>query len=210
MARVAEYKSLSSIYLHVCTLWSEYEDKRYNIEELALRIYSCISDEAAKQGFGRATAATRLKKALAMDYTFVAACLAFLAGWVLFGRSKLVLSIRNRLVNMIAQVATNADQSIEAEKFLEQLGVEQTDTKSDLSITFAIGEAAIRYFIEQDGTMEQAQQIFAEEEKRREPEFKEALKGGPNKVVDKLREIDRELHERYGLPPMYDDDKGDV
>nr|WP_279239764.1 protein kinase [Scytonema sp. UIC 10036] len=208
--RIAEYKSLSSIYVPVCTLWDEYDDNRHNIEELALQIYRSIPDEAARQGFGRATAVTTLKKAVAKYYTYVAACLAFLAGWILFGGSKRVLFIQNRLVNMIAQIATNADQSSEAEKFLKQLGVEQTDTKSALSITFAIGEATIRYFIEQDTTIEQAQQTFAEEKKRREPEFKEALKGGPNKVVDKLQEIDRELHDRYGLPRMYDDDKEDI
>ncbi|MGH7999013.1 MAG: hypothetical protein ACREPR_06200, partial [Brasilonema sp.] len=119
-----------------------------------------------------------------------------------------VLSIQSRLVSMIAQIATNADQSSEAEKFLKQLGVKQTDAKSPLSTTFAIGEAAIRYFIEQDSTMEQAQQAFAEEKERREPEFQEALKGGTNKIVSKLREIDQELYECYGLPRMYEDDEG--
>ncbi|WP_171975137.1 protein kinase domain-containing protein [Brasilonema sennae] len=206
MARITEYKTLSSMYVHVCTLWDEYDDKRYNVEELALQIYKCIPDEAGKQGFGGATAAIALKRAVARDYTFVAACLAFIAGWFPFGEQKGVLSIQRRLVSMIAQIATNADQSNEAEKLLRQLGVQQGDTKSHLSTTLAIGEAAIRYFIEQDSTIEQAQQAFAEEKERREPEFQEALKGGTNKVVSKLREIDQELYERYGLPRIYDDD----
>nr|WP_248277481.1 GTPase [Brasilonema sp. UFV-L1] len=210
MARITEYKTLSSIYVYVCTLWDEYDDKRYNIEELALRIYKCIPDEAGKQGFGGATAAITLKKAVARDYTFVAACLAFLTGWFPFGDPKGVLSIQSRLVSMIAQIATNADQSNEAEKLLRQLGVKQADRKSPLSTTFAIGEAAIRYFIEQDSTMEQAQQAFVQEKERREPEFQEALKGGTNKIVSKLREIDQELYEHYGLPRMYEDDKDDV
>jgi len=48
--RIEQYKNLTKGYVPLCALWNDYEDERYNIDELARKIYDCISDET-KPGF---------------------------------------------------------------------------------------------------------------------------------------------------------------
>ena len=204
-ARLNDYKELTSTYVPVCAFWDNYGNRLHNIEALALQIYNCIPDEAAKQGFGGATADTSLKKAVASTFTLAAAWFAFLACLLPIPavEARVMFATEFRLVSMIAQIAaTNEDQSNVAEEFLKQLGVKQTDARSPLSMILAIGEAAIRYFIEGE-SMKQAKQAFAQEKERREPEFKEAEEKGPEKVAGILIQIDKELNERYGFKAIY-------
>ncbi len=210
--RLKEYKELTTTYVPVCAFWNDFGDRLYNIEALAIQIYNCIPDEAAKQGFGGATAEISLKKAVAETFTVVAAWFAFFAYLLPVPAvdEKIVFATQFRLVNMIAQIATtNEDQSNAVEDFLRQLGVKPTDARAALAMTLAIGKAAIHYFIEKC-SIKQAEQAFSLEKELREPEFQEALKGGPTKVVSKLREIDQELYERYGLRRMYEDEPDDL
>jgi serine/threonine protein kinase len=213
-ARFNEYKDLITTYVPVCAFWDDFGNRLYNIEGLAIQIYNCIPDEAAKQGFGGATAEIFLKKAVAETYTVVAAWFAYFCFFLPSAvYERFVFTTQFRLVNIIAQIARiNEDQSNATEDFLRQLGVQQrharADAKADLAMTLAIGKAAIHYFIEK-GTIREAKQALAQEKERREPEFQEALQGGPDKVVSKLREIDKELHKLYGLQRLYEDEQDD-
>jgi len=198
-ARGEEYKNLTSTYVPVCAYWDEYEDRTYKIDELEIQIYNCIHDDAAKQGFGGVTAGLSLKRAVAGRCKLTAAWFAFGTGWI----PNVVLFVQNLLVKMIAKIADpEQEQSITAEEFLQKLGVEPTDAKSSVAMTLAIGEAAIRYFIE-GSSLEKAREVFALEEERQETELQRAER--PEDVMRILQEIDRELCERYGLSRMYDD-----
>ncbi|NER36963.1 MAG: protein kinase [Oscillatoria sp. SIO1A7] len=209
--RSSEYRSLTDIHVPVCSKWNDYEDERYNIEELLVQIYKRIPDEAAKNGFGGATADKSLKKAIAGRFTSAAARFAFLVVWLRFDANA-VLQIQKWLAIAIAQIACgNEDQSSVAERLLTQLEVLPTDAQSALSMTFAVGEAAISYFIDGE-EIAQVKQAYDVEEGRLEPEFQEAFASGKQDVLRKLREIDADLHARYGVKRIYDEgeDKNDV
>lgn len=202
--RTSEYGTLTDLYVPVCAQWDEYEDLRYNIDELVFQIYNCIPDEAAKHGFGGATADKSLKKAIASRFTSAAARLAFLVVWLRFDANA-VLQIQKWLAIAIAQiVGSNEDKSGVAERLLTQLEVKPTDPKSALSMTFAVGEAAISYFIDEEA-IAQVKQAYDVEEGRLEPEFQEAFASGKQDVLRKLREIDADLHARYGVKRIYDE-----
>ncbi|MGK7874437.1 MAG: protein kinase [Xenococcaceae cyanobacterium] len=210
-ARTEEYQTLTDIYVPVCALWDDCEDERYNINELVLKIYKCLPDEATKNGFGGARADQSLKKAIAIRFTSAAARLAFFL-FVVFPHthtldSNAVLKIQKGLVSMIAQIAgTNEDKSRAADKLLKQLGIQPTNLqptnpKTALSMTFAIGEAATRCFIEKE-QITQVQQTYTWEEERLEPKLQEAFKGGQREILNKMKEIDAEMYERYGVKPI--------
>ncbi|MGK7874438.1 MAG: GTPase [Xenococcaceae cyanobacterium] len=210
-ARLNEYKDLTRTYVPVCTYWDKYEDRRYNIDELELQIYNLIPDEVAKDCFGKTTADQRLKKAVASRFTSAAAWLAFFL-FIVFPHthtldSNAVLNIQKGLVSMIAQIAGIKEyQSRAAEKLLKQLGVQHPDARSALSMTFALGEAATRCFIDNE-EITRVKQTYTQEEERLEPEFQEAFKGGKKEVLKKMKEIDAELHERYGVKPIHEENE---
>ncbi|NET05061.1 MAG: protein kinase [Symploca sp. SIO2B6] len=205
-ARLNEYSGLIDTYVPICAKWNEWEDTRYNIDELALNIYNYLPDEAARCGFGGAAADTSLKKAIASKFTSAAAWLAFFAVLVPIFDLERVLLIQKRLVNMIAQIAgTNQEKSQLAEKFLQKLETKPTIGRSSaLSTTLAIGEAAIHYFIDQEQT-KQVKKTFSQEKERLEPEFQAAFQAGNKEIYKRLKEIDVELHKRYGVKRIYDD-----
>jgi len=204
-ARIEEYETFTAIYVPVCALWNDDEDARYNIDELVRQIYKCIPDEAAKHGFGRVTANIVLKNAIASRFTSVAAGLAFLIVCLPTFNAQEVLSIQKILVRIIAQIAgSNEDPSRAAEQFLKQLGVKPSGLIAALSQTFAIGEAAIRYFIEGE-SIEQAKQAFVKEEERLDPELKKAE--SREERLEILWKIDAEISDRYGIAPLYDNQK---
>ncbi|NEO99433.1 MAG: protein kinase [Symploca sp. SIO2E9] len=198
-ARLEDYEKLTGIYVPVCAYWQEFGDRRYNIEYLELQIYNSISDDAVKYGFGGATAGILLKKAIASKFKLTAASLTFFVGWI----ARLTTSIQNLLVMMIANIATPEQyKNITIEKFLEQLGVRPTQIKfSNVAMTLAIGEAAISYFIE-GKSLEEARRAFVQEEEHRKTELQDAQ---TEDVIKILREIDREISARYGIPPLYED-----
>ncbi|NEP41034.1 MAG: protein kinase [Okeania sp. SIO2H7] len=203
-ARTEEYQSLIDRYVPVCALWDEHDDERYNVEVLVCDIYNHIPDEAAKHGFGGATADKRLKEAVSNRLTSATAWCTF---WVVllpnFDSNTAIL--QKRLVTTIAQLAdSNQDQTIAAENLLTKLNVENNNPWTALTSTFALGKAAIDYFIHNKEIV-QVQQTYTKEEERLEPEFQEAFNKGNQNVFNKLRQIDAELHERYGVKRIYDD-----
>ncbi|NEP01634.1 MAG: protein kinase [Symploca sp. SIO2E9] len=204
-ARLNEYSGLSETYVPICAKWNEWEDARYNMDELALNIYNYLPDEATRYGFGGAAADTSLKKAIASKFTSAAAWLAFFAVLVPIFDLERVLLIQKRLVSMIAQIAgTNQGKSQLADNFLRQLDAKPTIARSSaLSTTLAIGEAAIHYFIDQEKT-KQVKQTYSQQEKRLEPEFQAAFQVGNKEIYKRLKEIDAELHKRYGVKRIYD------
>ncbi|NET51849.1 MAG: hypothetical protein F6K09_25065, partial [Merismopedia sp. SIO2A8] len=145
-------------------------------------------------------------KAIASKFTSAAAWLAFFAVLVPIFDLERVLLIQKRLVNMIAQIAgTNQEKSQLAEKFLQKLETKPTIGRSSaLSTTLAIGEAAIHYFIDQEQT-KQVKKTFSQEKERLEPEFQAAFQAGNKEIYKRLKEIDVELHKRYGVKRIYDD-----
>lgn len=203
--RLNEYSGLADTYVPICAKWNEWEDARYNIDELALNIYNNLPDEATRYGFGGAAADTSLKKAIASKFTSAAAWLAFLAVLVPIIDLERVLIIQKRLVSMIAQIAgTHQEQSQLPEKFLRKLNAKPTIARSSaLSTTLAIGEAAIHYFIDQERT-QQVKQTYSQEQERLEPEFQAAFEVGNKEICKRLRAIDAELHKRYGVKRIYD------
>lgn len=218
-ARTEEYQILIDSYVPVCALWDEDEDRRYNVELLVQNIYNYIDDEAAKHGFGGATADKRLKEAICNRLTSATAWFTF---WVVllpnFDSNTALL--QKRLVTTIAQFSdsdrdetiadktiadkTIAGDTIAAENLLKQLKVENNSPWTALTSTFALGKAAIDYFIHKKEII-QVQKTYSEEEERLEPEFQEAFNKGNKNVFIKLRQIDAELHERYGVKRIYDD-----
>ncbi|MBO3458788.1 protein kinase [Aetokthonos hydrillicola Thurmond2011] len=218
-ARVNDYNKLISSYVPVCAYQDEYGGSRlYQIDILTQEIYKYIPDEAAKQVFAGAADVSLLKKAVAERFTLAAAWIAFFARLIPISTlaTRIVFTTQLRLVSMIAQIAaTNEDKSRIAETFLNELGVQPTNTSSFLAKTLAIGKAAISYFIDGKTTIE-AHQAFTQEQERREPEFQEAEKKGSETVVDILRELEDELNQMLninhpkneedddfaGLPPM--------
>ncbi|NEN94969.1 MAG: protein kinase [Moorea sp. SIO3I7] len=199
-ARLDDYHQLTDSYVPVSACWQEYEDTRYNIEQLELEIYKNISDDAAKYGFGGATAGIPLKRIIANKFKLSAAWFTWSARFVPF----VTKFIQNLLVRMIANIAIPGQyQSITVQTFLEQLGVKGTQINfNTVAMTLAIGEAAISYFIE-NHSIEEARQAFVQEEKSRQTELRDAE---PEDVMEILRNIDREISERYGIPPLYKDD----
>ncbi|NEO36670.1 MAG: protein kinase [Moorea sp. SIOASIH] len=199
-ARLHDYHQLTDSYVPVSACWQEYEDTRYNIEQLELEIYKNISDDAAKYGFGGATAGIPLKRIIANKFKLTAAWFTWSARFVPF----VTKFIQNLLVRMIANIAIpDQYQSITVQTFLEQLGVKGTQINfNTVAMTLAIGEAAISYFIE-NHSIEEARQAFVQEEKSRQTELRDAE---PEDVMEILRNIDREISERYGIPPLYKDD----
>lgn len=211
-ARTEEYQMLIDICVPVCAKWDEWEDRRYNIEGqdgLVIQIYNSIPNEAAKYGFGGAAADTLLKKAVASRYTSVAAKLAFSVVLLPFFDANAVLFIQNSLVSTIAQIAgENEDRSSAAKNLLKQLDVKPTDAKSALSMTFAIGEAAIRHFINKEEII-QVKPVYDREEKKLESEFQEAFKGGKEEVMKKLRQQYLDMQKRYGVKNIDEERKDD-
>lgn len=199
-ARLDDYREVSTIYIPVCAYWQGFGDRRYNIEQLELEIYKNISDDAAKYGFGGATAGIQLKRIIANKFKLTAAWFALGARFFPFVTN----FIQNLLVRMIANIAMpDQYQSITVKTFLDQLGVKGTQIKfNTVAMTLAIGETAISYFIE-NHSIEEARQAFVQEDKRRQTELRDAE---PEDVMEILREIDREISERYGIPPLYKDD----
>ncbi|XHR84796.1 MAG: metallophosphoesterase [Gloeotrichia echinulata GP01] len=206
-ARLDAYKNLTSIYVPICAYWDEFGERLYNVDLLTKKIYEWIPDAAAKQSFGTATAETSLKKALAETSTLIAAWVAFCIGLLPLPANDIenrLLTIQSNLVNKIAQFATTQeDQSDRATKFLNELGVREIDSRTSLPMTLAIGKAAICYFIEEQD-ITKAKQALKREKDLREPEFEEAKKGGKEKVVSKLKQIDKELYQRHGVQPIFE------
>jgi len=52
--RIEQYKNLTAGYVPLCALWNDYEDARYNIDELLLKIYDCIPEETKPDFAGSA------------------------------------------------------------------------------------------------------------------------------------------------------------
>lgn len=203
-ARTEEYKSLIDNHVSVCALWDEYDDERYNVDILISDIYNHIPDEAAKHGFGGATADKRLKEAISNRLT--SATLWYML-WVVwrpnFYSNTAVL--QKRLVILIAQLAdSDQDQTIPAENLLAELNVENNNPWNAFTSTFALGKAAIDYFIHKKEIL-LVRQTYSKEEELLEPEFQEAFQGDQKDVFLKLRQIDAELHERYGVKRIYDE-----
>ncbi|NEO34255.1 MAG: hypothetical protein F6K36_28405 [Symploca sp. SIO3C6] len=198
-ARLEDYRELTNIYVSVSACWQEYEDTRYNIDQLELQIYNSIPDDAAKYGFGGVTAGKPLKQAIASKFKLTAAWFTLGVGWV----PRVTKFIQNLLVKMITKIATpDQYQNITIEEFLEQLGVRPTQIKfSNVAMTLAIGEAAISYFIE-GKSLEEARRAFVQEEEHRKTELQDVE---CEDVIKILQEIDREISARYGIPPLYKD-----
>ncbi|MDY6806759.1 MAG: hypothetical protein SXA11_23535, partial [Cyanobacteriota bacterium] len=156
--------------------------------------------------FGGATADKILKEAISSRLTSVTAWFTFLVVLLPnFDSNTALLLLKKRLVITIAQLAdSNQDQTIAAENLLTKLNVENNYPWTALTSTFALGKAAIDYFIHKKEII-QVQKRYTEEEERLEPEFQEAFQGGKRDVFNKLRQIDAELHERYGVKRIYDD-----
>ncbi|NER27998.1 MAG: protein kinase [Symploca sp. SIO1C4] len=198
-ARLEDYRELTNTYVPVSVCWQKYEDTRYNIDQLELQIYNSIPDDAAKYSFGGVTTGKPLKQAIASKLKLTAAWFTFSVGWV----PRVTRFIQNLLVKMITKIATpDQYQNITIEEFLEQLGVRPTQIKfSNVAMTLAIGEAAISYFIE-GKPLEEARRAFVQEEEHRKTELQDAQ---TKDVIKILRKIDRDISDRYGIPPLYKD-----
>lgn len=208
-ARVEKYQTLINTYAPICALWNDCECELYNIDKLVVQIYDNIPDEAAKNGFGGATAYASLKKQIAVRYTSVAAWIASAAVLWPFIKGNTVLVIQRNLVNLIAQIAvTDEKPKSAADKLLKQLSHKQNNPNNPIeafSTIIASGQAAIRSFIDKE-EITQVKQNYERDEEKLESELQEALKkGGHDEVSRKMKQIDAELHERYGLKRIYHD-----
>lgn len=224
-ARIEEYKSITTNYVPVCAAWDDFEDRRYNIDELALRVYEAIPDEA-RPAFAGATAILSVKRAIARTLTWTSALVAASTCFIpIPGVDAVALvAIQASLISMIVQIAsTKEDQESgklalrfinnmggygagatlsvlanQVAKFVPGPGTPLTITSAATvaAITVAIGEAAIKHFLE-GRSLDDARRIYEIERQRLHEQFQRALSGKkPEQVANKLSEIEREFHDR--------------
>ena len=206
--RLEEYQDLIHTFVPICAHWDKDDNRKYNIEELVLKIYKTIPDEAAKNGFGGATADGALKKALAGRYTSTISRFVGIAVLSPFFKHQEVLNTQKFLVQLIASISDYRNNSSDQlEYFMDQLNIEGTDIQGTaLSKTVSIGEAAISYFIDKED-ITKVQPKYETQEQQRKPEFQKAYKGGKREVLKQLRRIDEELHQRYGVRRLYESEE---
>ncbi|RME56297.1 DUF697 domain-containing protein [Candidatus Parcubacteria bacterium] len=224
-ARTDEYRAITTNYVPVCAAWDDFEDRRYNIDELALRIYDAIPDEA-RPAFAGATAILSVKRAIARTLTWTS---ALVAGSTCFipipGVDAVALvAIQASLISMIVQIASTKQEresgrlalkfisnmggygagatlsvlANQVAKFVPGAGTPFTITSAATvaAITVAMGEAAINHFLE-GVSLDDAKRIYEMERERLREQFQRAFsRKRPEQVANKLTEIEREFHVR--------------
>lgn len=203
--RINDYNILTNNYVPTCALWDEYGDERDNIEELLLRIYECLPEEA-KQGFIGATSIASVKQAVANEFKQLAilTVTALSCIPVPMAEQGLVLWIQVNLVRKIAELAKNEDSSKTAEMFFKNLGIQTIGIGEGVGIfssllkamsplamiptamslaaaTWALGDAAIDYFIKSN-PIEVVKKKFEQEKAHQKQKIEAAIKGEPSKV----------------------------
>lgn len=188
-SRLKEYQNLIDVYVPVCAWWDEDDDERYNIEVLVRHIYELIPDQAAKNGFGGATADQPLKKAIAGRLTWLAAFCAFVMV-MSFRKANDIANIQNSLVNIIAQLARfKRNQEQEVKRFLQHIGIVNSDAReSAFPITLTLGQAAIRFFIEGED-INQVRQVYNQEKQQATSDFQSACQKGPQEAWRKIEQM---------------------
>lgn len=209
--RTNDYKTLTDNYVPICALWDEYADERDNIEKLLLQIYDCLLEAAEQECIGdtssisvKQAAANKFKRLAILKVTTLS-CIP-----VPMAEQGLVLWVQVNLVKKIAELAENEDSSKTAETFFKDLGIQTIGIGGGVGIfssllkaisplamiptamslaaaTWALGDAAIDYFIKGD-PIEVVKKKF-EQEKEGDKQISEAaIIGEQSKVKKTWRE----------------------
>ena len=218
-ARTESFKSISTTYIPVCSEWSDFDDRRYNIDELSLLIFDLIPDDA-KPGFAGISTVIDVKKKVARKLIWSTAlttgstCFIPIPG-VEIGA---LIIFQISLVSLIARIgSTNKDQDHIAINFIKNMGVYgaglgisafmQQGLKllpgigsvasgiaavTVATITVSIGEAAIRHFIE-GASIEESKIVYEKQNKILKKKFiRTRKKEGPSKSANELDLMEEE------------------